>query len=111
MTESERIDYLIKLLEGNNAAAFARKVDISTPTLSRIRSGELRLKSKVGKIMEVYPMIDRNWLETGEGYPGDLSIQNVRKRLMAVIEQKDDIIASLTKEIELQQKVIEKLTK
>ena len=111
MTEPERIDFLIRNLEGNNAAAFARKTGITTPTLSRIRSGELRLKSKVSLITEAYPMIDRNWLETGIGYPGDLSIALVRERMVTLLAEKDGIIATLTKEIELQQKVIERLTK
>ena len=111
MTESERLDYLIKTLEGDNARAFADKIGINTSILSRIRGGQLRLASKYTKVLEAYPMINRSWLETGDGYPGDLNIAQAREHYLHIIAEKDATIQALTDELKLQQKVIEKLMK
>ena len=111
MTESERLDYLIKTLEGNNARAFADKIGVNTTILCRIRGGQLRLASKYTKILEAYPMINRSWLETGEGYPGDLNTTQSREYYLHIIAEKDATIQALTDELKLQQKVIDKLLK
>ena len=51
--------------------------------------------------------MNREWLETGVGYPGDLTVELVRDRLMKVVEDRDRVIKTLAKEIELQQRIIE----
>ena len=107
MTESERLDYIIKMLEGGVAARFAEKTGMQLPKVSRIRSGELRLNKQYDAILKAYPQISREWLETGVGYPGDLTVELVRDRLMKVVEDRDRVIRTLTKEIELQQRIIE----
>lgn len=111
MNDSEIIDFLIKNLEGNNAVRFAQKTGISAPTVSRIRNGELRLKMKINQILEAYPNVSRNFLETGVGYPGDISVEIVINRYKDLLAQKDEQIATLYQELKLQQRVIEKLTK
>lgn len=111
MNDSEIIDFLIKNLEGNNAARFASKTGISTSIVSRIRSGELRLKMRVNQILDAYPNVSRNFLETGVGYPGDISVEIVINKYKDIIAQKDEQIATLYHELRLQQRVIEKLTK
>ena len=107
MTEPERLDYLIKTLESGIAARFAERTGMTLPKVSRIRSGELRLNKQYDTIMKAYPMVNREWLETGVGYPGDLTVELVRDRLMKVVEDRDRVIKTLAKEIELQQRIIE----
>lgn len=107
MTESERMDYLIKMLESGVAQRFSDKTGIALPKVSRIRSGELRLTRHFDSILKAYPEVNREWLETGIGYPGDLSIELVRDRLLKVIEDRDKVIRTLAKEVELQQRIIE----
>ncbi len=108
MTEPERLDFLIRRLESGVASRFSERTGIPTPKISRIRSGELRLVKVVGDIIRAYPQVNREWLETGTGYPGDLSIELVKERLTKVIEERDRVIRSLTKELDLQRKIIEK---
>lgn len=110
MTDSEILDFLIKTLEGNNARKFAEKTGITPPILSRIRKGELRLSKRYDAIMAAYPMLNREFLTTGEGYPGDLSIELVRERMQTLLAEKDRVINTLTRELELNQKVITRLT-
>ncbi|MBQ6097954.1 MAG: hypothetical protein IJK99_09425 [Bacteroidales bacterium] len=107
MTESERLDFLIKTLESGVAARFAERTGMSLPKVSRIRSGELRLNKQYDAIVLAYPQVNREWLETGVGYPGDLTVELVRDRLMKVVEDRDRVIRTLTKELELQQRIIE----
>lgn len=106
MTESERLDYIIKMLEGGVAARFSEKTGLPAPKISRIKRGELRLYRLYEIILRAYPQINREWLETGVGYPGDLSIELVKERLTKVIEDRDRVIKALTKELELQQRII-----
>ena len=111
MTEAERIDFLIRTLESGVAIRFSEKTGIPTPRLSRMKSGELRLMRQVDKILSAYPQVNREWLETGVGYPGDLSVELVKERLTRVIEDRDRVIRALTRELELQQRILyEKLS-
>lgn len=107
MTEAERMEFLIRRLEAGVAARFSDRTGIPTPKISRIRNGELRLVKVVDDILRAYPQVNREWLETGAGYPGDLSIELVKARLTKVIEERDRVIRSLTKELDLQRKIIE----
>ncbi len=107
MTEAERLEFLIRRLEAGVAVRFSEKTGIPTPKISRIKSGELRLIKVVDNILRAYPQVSREWLETGSGYPGDLSVELVKERLMGVIADRDKLIKTLTREIELQQRIIE----
>lgn len=109
MTEGERIDYLIKVLEGDNAARFSEKTGIDKSSLSRMRNGKIIVGRRVEDILSAYPEVSRVWMETGEGYPGDLSIDLVRKHFIGAIKEKDRVIASLTEELALQRDVIRML--
>lgn len=107
MTEAERLEFLIRRLEAGVAVRFSEKTGIPTPKISRIKSGELRLVKVVDDILRAYPQVSREWLETGSGYPGDLSVELVKDRLTKVIEDRDRVIKALTKELDLQRKIIE----
>lgn len=94
MTEAERIDYLVRTLEKGSSTDFAKRVGISASVVSRMRSGSLGIRTKIDRIINAYPRISRDWLNTGEGYPGDLTIDLVKahyehelKRANAVIDQ------------------------
>lgn len=110
MTEKERLDFLIKHLGNGNAAEFARKVGIDPAAVSRIRNGTINLSPKyLEDILSAFPQVERQWLETGYGYPGDLSVGLVRQRYAELLLKSDKIIDTLTKEIERQWDVIESL--
>ena len=111
MTEIERLEFIIKQLEGGNAAEFSRKTGIVSSTICRIRSGQLRLRSKIDAIIKTYPCVDRHWLETGEGYCGDLSVEIIRSQMKKIVAEKDSIINALIEELKLNQEVMRKLVK
>ena len=100
MTESERIDFLIKALEGGNARAFGKKIGASESSVSRMRSGAFSIKTKINAILSTYPAVNRYWLESGEGYPGDLTIDLVKAHYEAKIHRCETIIDHLTRRID-----------
>ena len=100
MTEIERIDYLVKVLANGNSSQFARSINLRRDVLSRVRSGELTLKYKYNDILRVYPEVNRNWLETGEGYPGDLTVDLVKAYYEDKMKRKEKVIDQLMKRIE-----------
>lgn len=67
MTDAQRIDYLIKLLAGNNARVFANVTGIRTDSLSRIRNGKGKPSLYFEKILTAYPEVERDWLYYGKG--------------------------------------------
>jgi len=69
MKDYERIDYLIKTLEGDNARAFADKTGIRPDTLSRARNGIVRPTRLYTKIVKAYPQVSGDWLVEGDGEP------------------------------------------
>lgn len=69
MNENERLDYLIKVLEGNNARVFAEKTGIRTDSLSRARKGINHPSSYFERILSTYPDVSREWLYNGVGVP------------------------------------------
>ncbi len=108
LTEAERVELLIRRLENGVAARFAEKTGIPTPKLSRLRGGELRLAKNIDAILRAYPMVNREWLETGVGYPGDLTIEMVKLKYIEILNQKDKLILSLIKELDMQRRIIDK---
>ena len=106
MTDIEKLDLLVNTLEGGNQKRFADKIGVHPTVLSKVRAGILTLRTRYNDIMTAYPQVNRLWLETGEGYPGDLTIDLVRQNYLGIIKEKDTIIATLTKELALQQDVI-----
>lgn len=102
MTEAERVNFLIKVLEGNNASEFAKKIGSDKSVVSRLRNPKYpnRLKLYISRILESYPSVNREWLESGEGYPGDLTVALVREHYEAKLRRSDTIIDHLTRRID-----------
>lgn len=69
MTDSERVDYLIKVLAGNNARDFAVKAGIRPDSLSRVRNGKGTPSFYFERILAAFPDVEREWLYTGVGVP------------------------------------------
>ena len=101
MTEIERINFLIKHVAHGKAAEFARDISLRPSTLSRIRSGELSARYKFEDILKAYPEVNRMWLETGEGYPGDLTVQLVKEHYESKLRRADMVIDHLMRKIDL----------
>ena len=78
-------------------------------SVSSVLSGKYALDPYLGKIRKAFPLIDEKFLETGEGNPGYLSAVQTKEALDAVIREKDEQIARLTREMEMQRKIIEML--
>lgn len=100
MTEAERIDFLINSLESGNKTRFAERIGCSLANLWKIRNGEIGIRLRVDTICMAYPQINRSWLETGEGYPGDLTTQLVREHYLEKINRAEKTIDQLMKRIE-----------
>lgn len=98
MTEAERIDFLIKELESNNAAAFGRKIGVTKATAAKMRKGTIGFRLNADAILTAYPQIRKEWLMTGEGYPGDLSVDLVRAHYEAKIQRLEGIVDMLITE-------------
>lgn len=107
MTEPERLNLLISVLEGNNAAEFARKIGVQESAVSRMRAGRYGMKKKINSIIAAYPAVNRNWLETGEGYPGDLTTELVKSHYEKKIKRQEEVIDQLISRISELEKIIE----
>ena len=99
MTEIERINFLIKTISNGKAADFARAINLRPSTLSRIRSGELSPRYKFEEILKAYPEVNRMWLETGDGYPGDLTIDLVKAHYERKLKRNEQVIDQLLKKL------------
>lgn len=95
MTDAERIDYLIKSLEGDNARRFADRTGIRTDTLSRARNGIGRPSVCFQKILDAYPQVRRNWLLKDEGEP--FSGEEEKSLLLRKVEALEKEVKRLTK--------------
>lgn len=100
MTESERIEFIIQVLESGNASAFGKKIGISPANAGKMRKGQIGFRLNKEAILSAYPQIKREWLETGEGYPGDLTVDLVRSHYEAKIARQERTIDHLMRRIE-----------
>ena len=100
MTEAERIDFLIAILEGGKAIAFANKIGVSKAQVSKMRRGICTMKHQINSIIAAYPAVNRAWLEKGEGYPGDLTVDLVKAHYESKLHRADNIIDHLTRRID-----------
>lgn len=100
MTEAERIEFIIRVLESGNASAFGNKIGVGAATASKMRLGTVGFRLRVDEILKAYPQIRREWLETGEGYPGDLTVDLVRSHYEAKIARQERTIDHLMRRIE-----------
>lgn len=76
MTDAQRIDYLVAILEGGNAKAFADKAGMYQQTVTCLRKGKYKVDKFVTRILAAYPDVDDKWLVTGEGEP----LRSVREK-------------------------------
>lgn len=100
MTESERLDYLIKALSGNNARNFAIKAGIRPDSLSRARNGKGNPSFYFERILGAFPDVSREWLYEGTGEP--LASEKEKGEVIKRIE-------SLEKEVRRLARLVEKL--
>ena len=107
MTEAERIDFLIRHLASGNPAEFARMTGISRANVWKMHNGKVGIRLSIETILTTFPAINREWLTTGEGYPGDLSINLVRESYEKKIKTNERIIDNLIKRIEQLEKQLE----
>lgn len=98
MTESQRIDYLVSVLEGGNAKAFANKCGMHQQAVSMLRQGKGRIDTYVSRILSAYPDVDDKWLVTGVGEP----LRSVREKgeVLQKVEGLEKEVRRLTKLIE-----------
>jgi len=102
MKENERIDLLVKILEGDNAKAFATKTGIPPSSLCRVRKGQGKPASYFGRILDAYPDVRKGWLYTGDGEP--LKEKSERGEILQKIER-------LEREVRRLASMVEKCTK
>ena len=107
MTEAERISLLINALEGGTGAAFANRIGLSVAQVSKIKNGRNGIAKHINTILKAYPVVNRSWLETGEGYPGDLTVDLVKAHYETKIARADTVIDHLTKRISELEKRLE----
>ena len=99
MTEAQRIDYLISVLENGVGAEFAKRIGVSHAAVSKMRNGIFGISKKIDVIIKAYPSVNREWLETGEGYPGDLTIDLVKAHYERKIKRQEEIIDQLIRKL------------
>lgn len=107
MTESERIEYLIANLAGGSGQKFAQKIGVSTTAVSNMRNGRFGIRLKLDSILEAFPQVNRSWLETGEGYPGDLTVDLVKDHYLEKIKLNEKVIDTLINRINELEKRLE----
>ena len=98
MSESERIDYLIKVLAGNNARNFATKAKIRPDTLSRARNGKGKPSLCFERILGAFPGVSREWLYSGIGEP--MEGEREKGELLARMESLEKEVGRLADAIE-----------
>ena len=98
MKENERIDLLVKILEGDNARAFATKTGIPPSSLCRVRKGQGKPASYFGRILDAYPEVRKVWLYTGNGEP--LKEKSERGEILQKIERLEREVRRLASLVE-----------
>lgn len=109
MTESERIDYLVKVLEGDNARRFADKAGINPATLSKIRKGTFHVARFADRICSAYPNVNKEWLVVGIGDSGVSVRTKTPEDYEREIKRLNDIIDVLTLQVRQNQRMISRL--
>ena len=107
MTEAERIDYLVRTLEKGSSTDFGNKIGASKAVVSRMRKGTIGIRSKIDGIIAAYPSVSRDWLNTGEGYPGDLTTDLVKAHYEHELKRAHAVIDQLLKQLKEKDETIE----
>jgi len=111
LSQVEIMEILLRTLSNGNTHDFARMLNVTPSTISRMSNGYIPLTPYYAdKICTAFPQVNRDFVLSGKGYPGDLDVQLVKQRYESIISEKNALIRTLRKELELQQKVIAKLT-
>ena len=100
MTGAERITYLVDICEGGNGRRFAELCDIPVASLSRARNGKAPAETYYARILNAYPMVNREWLYKGKGKPTTDSSVNLLGE-----------VRSLRREVKRLAEIVEKLQK
>lgn len=98
MTDSERVDYLIKVLAGNNARDFAVKAGIRPDSLSRVRNGKGTPSFYFERILAAFPDVEREWLYTGVGVP--LKWEREKGEILAKLDALENEVKRLNEMVE-----------
>lgn len=110
MSESERIDFLIKELTGDNARVFSDKTGITTVSISRLRKGTYHIGKYADRICAAFPEVNRMWLLHGVGESGIVQKKSASD-YEAEIKRLNKIIDTLTKDIRQKQALIDRFLK
>lgn len=109
-TQEEIIETLVAKLTNHNQYELAQRIGVTPSTISKIAKGEKNLTAYYAdKIVATFPTVNRDWLLTGRGYPGDLSIELVRQKYESLLADKDRLIETMRKEIEILQEMIARM--
>lgn len=102
MSEAQRVQLLVEQCCGGSSITFAKSVGIDKFRLSRIMHGEAhcRITKLIPAILKVYPDVNPDWLRTGEGYPGDLTKEQIKAKYERIVAEKDREIEELKKRLE-----------
>lgn len=117
MTEGERLKLLVDCLCGGSQAKFSRLTKFNRTSLNKLIKGKAKeiglslSEEHIAKIRKAFPCVSEDFLRTGEGYPGDITIDLTRRRYKALLANKDKKIESLQVELERANKIIEALLK
>ena len=103
MTPAERVDTLVVELESDNAKLFCERTGLSTPVLSKLRSGKAVLHRRhVDLICKAYPEVNEDWLMSGKGEPYPKRKPMSKTAEMRILEKLD----SLLERIEAMEKLL-----
>lgn len=102
---------IVDELCGGSVSRLALALDVPRPSISRVLGGTFGLMRYRERIEMAFPGISGEFLDTGEGYMGDVSPKHVAARMQKTIDDRDATIAMLRGEVERQGRVIDLLMK
>ena len=111
-TPEERIQFIMDAVAKGNQGDFCEKTGLLESTVSRMRSGMLKLsEERIQVICKAYPSVNAQFLRDGMSDPGDITVEIVKERMQREIEKRDKLIETLQNQLKLDQRIIARLTK
>lgn len=108
MNDQEKFEYLLSNLSEGSMTLFSKLTGIDLGTCSKIRNGIFQIgSSRAKKIVGAFPQVNFNWLMGSSEDPGTVASSEEVKNLTAELRKKDELIAVLTKQVSILQKIIE----
>ncbi len=100
MEKRERLKEVVEFYAGGNQSDFCKAVGITTPAMSRLLSGQMKLTQKyILKIRAVYP--------TAADYlDGIASLPKAKSEMEIIAELKEEVLG-LKRDIELKNRIID----